>query len=280
MVLERKLKVLQLLPALEGGGVERGVVELNQFLVTEGHESLVISAGGRLVETIEKDGGTHITWGIGKKSPWTLRYVYRLRRFLREEGIDLLHLRSRVPAWVGYLAWRGMPMNERPRLVTTVHGFYSVNGWSNVMTRGERVIAVSEAVREYVEMKYPKVDPKIVEVIHRGIDPSRYHPGFTPSEQWKNAWLEEFPGCRDKSVLVLPGRLSRLKGHGDFLRIIRDLKSRGLPVHGFIVGGVTQGKESYAKEISALQEELGLSDDVTMTGHREDMRKGNHRDPG
>ena len=262
-----------MLPALEGGGVERGTVELNRFLVTKGHQSIVISKGGKLVSQIEADEGRHLDWEVGKKSLLTLRYVRRLRRFLIEEGVDVLHLRSRVPAWVAYLAWRGMPAARRPRLVTTVHGFYSVGRLSAIMTKGERVIAVSEAIREYVSTNYPEVDPEIVEVIHRGIDPALYHHDFQPSEDWEQAWLDEFPGCRDKRILVLPGRLTRLKGHADFLRILKDLQSRELPVHGVIVGGVAAGKESYANEVASLLEKMDLARDVTVTGERDDLRE-------
>lgn len=262
-----------MLPALEGGGVERGVFELNRFLASREHQSIVISSGGKLVNRIESDGGRHLAWEVGRKSPWTLRYAFPLRRFLREESVDILHLRSRVPAWLGYLVWRSMPWNKRPRLVTTVHGFYSVSRWSGVMIRGERVIVVSESVRKYVETNYPDIEPKIIEVIHRGIDPLRYHPDFRHSNEWKQAWLQEFPACRGKRVLVLPGRLTRLKGHEDFLRIVGDLKSRGLSVHGVIVGGVARGKETYARELSVFLKKLGLSQDITTTGNREDLRE-------
>lgn len=273
MVAERRLKVLQMLPALEGGGVERGVVELNRFLSAEGHDSVVISEGGRMVETIEAEGGRHLAWQVGRKSLWTLRLVWRLRRFLREERVDVLHLRSRVPAWLGYLAWRGMPVGDRPRLVTTVHGFYSVNGWSSVMTKGERVIAVSESIREYAKANYPRLEHGRIEVIHRGIDPALYHPEFQPSKDWQRSWLADFPTCRGKKILVLPGRVTRLKGHADFLRILAELKARDLPVHGFIVGGVAKGKEVYGREVTALRDQLALSGEVTMTGPRDDLRE-------
>jgi len=146
-----------------------------------------------------------------------------------------------------------------------------VNFGSSVMMRGERVIAVSGSIREYIEMNYPKVDASCIEVIPRGIDPSRYHPGFIPGEQWERRWRREFPECRDRASLVLPGRITRLKGHHDFLRIVAELKGRGLLVHGFVVGGVAKGKENYAREVESWRDELGLHDDVSMIGARDDL---------
>ncbi|MCB1133064.1 MAG: glycosyltransferase, partial [Verrucomicrobiae bacterium] len=133
------MKVVQILPELNAGGVERGTLELAAFLVREGHESVVVSNGGRLVDALEKAGSRHVAMPVHRKNPLTLLQVSSMRRFLAEEKPDIVHVRSRVPAWVAWLAWRGMDPATRPRLVSTVHGFYSVNRYSAVMTRGERV---------------------------------------------------------------------------------------------------------------------------------------------
>ncbi|HEY5719524.1 MAG TPA: glycosyltransferase, partial [Gammaproteobacteria bacterium] len=207
----RRLTVLQMLPALESGGVERGTLEVGRYLVEQGHRSLVISAGGRMVERLAAEGSEHLAWDVGRKHPWTLRWVPRLRRLLVQERVDILHLRSRLPAWVGYLAWRGMDPATRPRLVTTVHGFYTPGRYSSVMVHGERVIAVSEAVREYINGNYPGVDPARVRVIHRGIDPAAYPFGYVPPATWLAGWYESFPETAGKQLLTLPGRLTRLK---------------------------------------------------------------------
>jgi len=142
--------VCQLLPALNGGGVEQGTLEVAAALVREGHRSLVISADGRLLPELLASGSEHITWPIGCKSPLTLRFIPRLRRLLATEGVDVLHARSRLPAWIAWLAWRRMDLATRPHFITTVHGLYSVNAYSAVMTKGERVIAVSGHARDYV----------------------------------------------------------------------------------------------------------------------------------
>ena len=136
------ITVLQLIPALESGGVERGTLELGAGLVHAGHRSLVMSAGGQLVSRLTGQGSEHIQWPIGRKSIWTLRLVRRLRSLIRERQVDILHARSRLPAWIAWLAWRGLPEQQRPRFVTTVHGLYSVNRYSRIMTHAEAVIAV------------------------------------------------------------------------------------------------------------------------------------------
>ena len=139
----QRLTVLQAVPALQGGGVERSTLEVAAALVRNGHRSLVISAGGRLVPELLDAGSEHVCWPIGRKSPLTLRLVPRLRRLLHREGVDILHARSRLPAWVAWLAWRGMDPARRPRFITTVHGLNSVNAYSAVMLKGEQVVAVS-----------------------------------------------------------------------------------------------------------------------------------------
>ena len=125
------LTVLQTLPALETGGVERGTVDVGAELARRGHRSLVISGGGALTADLCAGGSSHYAWPIGKKSPFTLLLATRLRRFLQEEKVDILHARSRLPAWVSYLAWKNMPAGDRPVFITTVHGPYRAGSGSS-----------------------------------------------------------------------------------------------------------------------------------------------------
>ena len=270
----RHLTVVQLLPALESGGVERGTLEVGKYLVDHGHRSIVISAGGRMVEQLQREGSEHLTWDIGRKSLFTLmRYVGRLRRFLRDEKVDILHIRSRMPGWVGYLAWKGMDANMRPRFVTTVHGMYSVNTYSAIMVKGEKVIAVSDTVRHYILKNYPGIDADKIITIPRGIDPGSFFQGYTPPEEWLSAWLTQFPQVLGKKVLTLPGRITRLKGHEDFINLIDRLKQNGEPVHGLIVGGAEIKKRPYLSELKDLVARRKLSGDITFTGQRNDLRE-------
>lgn len=269
----RELSVVQILPALESGGVERGALEVGKYLVEHGHRSIVISAGGRMVGQLTREGSEHVTWDIGHKSLWTLRLVPRLRRFLHDNRVDILHARSRMPAWVGYLAWRGMDPAGRPRFLTTVHGLYSVNPYSAVMVKGERVIAVSETVRDYILHNYPKVDPARIVVIPRGVDTSEYPHGYEPPAAWLAAWRAQYPQLIGKKVLTLPGRITRLKGHEDFIDLIARLKAQGKPVHGLIVGGAEARKQAYLRELERKVRAAGLESDITFTGQRSDLRE-------
>jgi glycosyltransferase involved in cell wall biosynthesis len=270
------MKVVQLLPALEGGGVEKGTLEVARALVRQGHESIVISAGGRLVEALERDGSRHITWDLGRKSPMTLRHIWTLRRWLRRERPDILHLRSRMPAWVAWHAWNGLPADERPGLVTTVHGLYSVSRYSAVMCRGERVIAVSKTVEDYIRRHYPDTDMARVRLIYWGIDPQEFPFGYQPGAQWRDRWRdrwrEQYPQLQGKLVLTLPGRLTRLKGHHDFIGLIGALKANGMAVHGLIVDGEDSKRRAYAEELRQRIKNDGLESDISLTGARRDIR--------
>lgn len=270
---KRKLTVVQVLPALESGGVERGTLEVGKYLVEQGHRSIVISAGGRMVGQLTREGSEHLTWDIGRKSLLTMRLVPRLRRYLADNRVDILHARSRMPAWVCYLAWRGMDPATRPRFVTTVHGLYSVNPYSAIMVKGEKVIAVSETVRDYILKHYPRVDPGRIQVIYRGVDPAEYPHGYKPSPEWLAAWHTQYPPLLGKKILTLPGRITRLKGHEDFIDLIGRLKASGKPVHGLIVGGAAANKRAYLAELRAKVTAMGLDHDITFTGQRCDLRE-------
>ena len=232
----RRLTVLQVVPALQGGGVERSTLEVAAALVRNGHRSLVISAGGRLVPELLTAGSEHVCWPIGRKSPLTLRLVPRLRRLLLREGVDILHARSRLPAWIAWLAWRGMHLDRQPRFVTTVHGLNSVNAYSAVMLRGTRIIAVSGSTRDYLLQHYPGVEPERITVIPRGVDPAVFAPDYQPGTAWLAAWQRQYPQLQNSYLLTLPGRVSRRKGIYDFLDIVAALAARGVSVHGLVVG--------------------------------------------
>lgn len=269
----RALRVLQVLPALDAGGVERGTLEVAEALTRAGHEAWVLSAGGRLVPTLERHGAHHVRWNLGRKSPLTLAQIPRLRRWLGEQRFDILHLRSRMPAWVCWLAWRGMPLQQRPRLLTTVHGLHSVSRYSAIVTCGERVIVVSEAVRDHVLRHYPQCPPEKLELIYRGINPQQFPRGYRPTEQWLRSWYQQYPQLLDTRVITLAGRLTRLKNHTAFLQILRQLLDGGERVHGLIVGGEDPKRRAYAREIEALARRMGLAEHLVFTGHRADVRE-------
>ncbi len=267
------MKVLQILPELNSGGVERGTLEVARRLVAEGHEALVVSNGGRMVAELGRRGARHVALPVHKKRLGTLLQVRPLRRLLEAERPDVLHIRSRAPGWVAWLAWRKMNPATRPRLVSTVHGFYSVNAYSAVMTGGERVIAVSESVREYVLRNYPRVGRERLTVIHRGVAPEEFPRGHRPDAAWLACWRREHPELEGRRTVLLPGRITRWKGHEDLLRLIAGLRAAGVDAHGVVAGETHAHKRAYDGELRALAETLGVADRVTWLGHRDDVRE-------
>jgi glycosyltransferase involved in cell wall biosynthesis len=267
------LTVVQVLPALEAGGVERGTLDVARELVRRGHRAIVRSAGGRMVAELNAAGAEHLAWSIGKKSPATLRYVPSLRNWLQKTPVDIVHARSRLPAWIAYAALKSLTAARRPRFVTTVHGAYSVSRYSAIMTRGDRVIAISDTIRDYVLSNYPEVNADRVDVIYRGVDRSFYAQNYRPDPKWSKAWFESFPQLAGRSVLTLPARLTRRKGHEDFLALIKALKSQQQAAHGLIVGGADPKHQRYLEELKARASALGLAADISFTEHRNDVRE-------
>ncbi|MBL8809018.1 MAG: glycosyltransferase family 4 protein [Planctomycetaceae bacterium] len=269
----RKLTVVQILPALEGGGVERGVVEVADALVRAGHRSLVISAGGRMVDELTRQGSEHFTCNLGSKSPLTLRHIPWLRRFFKEQRVDLIDAHSRMPAWISLMTWKTMPKATRPAFLTSMHGLHSVGFYSSVMCRGERVIAVSQTLYDHIREHYSFVPPDRLDLIHRGIDSKDYPRGFQPDQSWREAFEKQYPETVGKPLITLAGRITRLKGHEDMLRMLHRLQQKGIAAHGLIVGGADPRKAGYAEEMKALASSLGLSSQVTFTGHRSDLKQ-------
>ena len=265
----RALSVLQVLPELETGGVERGTLEIAQALVAEGHRSTVLSNGGRLVKALTDNGSQHITLPVHKKSLLSLRLVPHIRELLIDQ--DVVHVRSRMPAWLVYLAWRRMNPEQRPALVSTVHGLYSINRYSAVMSKGERVIAISEAVKTYILENYGTPEDRIT-LIHRGVADAEFPRGFKPSPDWIARFEAEYPDTRGRILLAMPGRVTRWKGHETFIELIGNL-SRRVNVHGLIIGAAAENKQRFNTELKQLCWRLGIEDRVSFLGNRNDMRE-------
>lgn len=259
------MKIVQLLPELNEGGVERGVVELSRELVKLGFESVVISAGGKQAAQIELDGGRHIEFDVCSKNlltaPWRIR---QLRKLLKELKSDILHARSRVPAWLTYLANR----NQKTPFVTTVHGFNSVNAYSRVMTFGDRVICVSNAIKDYVQQHYRVPDEKIV-VIPRGVDLTAFDP-----KNLDRDFCEQFSKehrLEGRFVISSVGRISQLKDFATFIRAIAQVKEQRPDVLGLIVGGVHPSRQAYYRELQDLVAELGLDEYLKFCGSQKQI---------
>lgn len=263
----RPLTVMQLLPALEAGGVERSTLEIADALARAGHRALVVSAGGRMAPKLEALGARHIGLGIGRKSLLTLRHVRALRRLMREEHVDIVHARSRLPAWIGWLALRGMRKDARPRFVTTVHGLNSPSRYSAIMTRGERVICVSDTVRDYVLRHYPRTDPGKLRVIPRGIDPAMFPRREGVDRAARARIAQRWPQLAgDGPLLLLPGRGTRLKGHADALRLLADLRDGGIDARLWMPGARAPERGDYIAELEREAHALGVFDAVAIAG--------------
>jgi glycosyltransferase involved in cell wall biosynthesis len=257
--------VLQVLPALGGGGVERGTVEIAAAIARAGGTALVASAGGRLAARVEQAGARNIVLPLDTKNPLAIwANAARLARVIRAEGVQIVHARSRAPAWSAWLAARRTGVH----FVTTYHGTYSENvpgkrRYNAVMARGERVIAISRFIAGMI-MRQHGVAPERIRVIHRGADTVLFDPDavtFERRERLAEAWGLP-PG---RPVVMLPGRLARWKGQAVLIEALALLP---LPTVGVLVGD-DQGRLGYAGELTELARRRGV--DVRMVGHCDDM---------
>lgn len=262
------LKVIQLLPALEAGGVERSTIEISAALTAAGHHSVVISAGGRMLPELLATGAQHIHLDIGRKSPFTVLKVRRLRQLIA--GADIVHARSRLPAWLAWLAMRRLA--EPPRWVNTVHGLNSPGRYSRILTRGDRVICVSESVRRHLLAHYPDLDAGRLQVIERGIDPDMFARVEAPPQACRERYRAEFPQLMDGRLLCLPGRGTRLKGHQAAIELLARLRQSGVDARLLLVGVEQQGRQRYLAQLRRVAQQRGVEPWLAVSPPRDDMQ--------
>jgi glycosyltransferase involved in cell wall biosynthesis len=260
--------VLQVVPALGGGGVERGTIEIAQAIARHGGVALVASAGGRLTPAVERAGGRNVLFPLATKNPWTMwRNVARLERLIRAERIDIVHARSRAPAWSAWLA----AQRAGAHFVTTYHApyaedFVGKHEYNAVMARGERVIAISRFIAEEVALRHA-VPPERVRVIHRGVDPAVFDPAgvsFHRIARLAQAWRVPL----EHEAIVLPGRLTRWKGQSVLIEALARMTRQDVTA---VLVGADQGRRGFARELGAQAERLGVGGRVRMVGDCEDM---------
>jgi len=268
-----KKTIVQILPALEYGGVERGTLEVAAELVRKKHRSIVISGSGRLVPQLIKEGSEHINLPVGEKSFFCFKFIPILQTIFEERKVDIVHARSRLPAWLSFLALKKIKKQNKPFFVTTVHGPYSINRYSSIMTKGDHVIAISNYIKKYITDNYTCVNKKNITVIHRGIDKNKFPFGFLPTDDWLIDWDKNKYLSDKKFIITLPARITRWKGHIDFIKIVTKLHNLGLNVHGLFVGGVDNKKENYFFELKKLILKLNMQENFTFLGHRDDIRE-------
>ena len=260
--------IMQILPALETGGVERGTVDVTEAIVNAGWRALVVSAGGSMVREVERAGGTHVTLPVDSKNFLVMRRnARRLAELIKEYSVDIVHARSRAPAWSARRAAR----LAGARFLTTFHGVYAESNrikhyYNSIMTRGERVIAISEFVAARVRDLYG-VDPERVRVIHRGVDVDIFNPMAVSAErmiQITNEW--RLPD--GVPVILLPGRLTRWKGHGV---LIEALARMGRNDVRCVLVGDDQGRKGYRQSLDNHITRAKLGDVVQIVGGCRDM---------
>lgn len=265
------MHIVQALVSLNLGGSELVAAELAEFATSQGHRVSVIAAGGPLAARVEACGAQHLDWPIGRKHLRTLSYVKRLREWVHNERPEVLHIHSRLPAWICRLALRPLKAAARPAVVTSVHGHYSVSRYSAIMTGGDRVIAVSDHIREYTLHNYPQADPRRLVTVHGGVSHEVFRYGHQPSAAWFESAHREFPELQGRRLLCLPGRLSRYKGHADFIELLWRLAQEIPDIHGVVVGTARPGSR-YRDELEGLAGRYGVLDRITFTGARLDIR--------
>ena len=260
-----KLKIIQLLPELNIGGVERGTTDFSKVLVKNGHESIVISNGGIYEKDIIEHGGKHINLPIHKKSIFSFLLSKKLRVIYEKEKPDIVHVRSRMPAWINYYAFK--KLSKRPLLISTFHGLYSTPIYSQVMSKVDHMIAISQTVKNYIIETY-KVSENKITTIPRGCDIEHFNKRML-TNNWIDSWYSEFPQTKNKIILTLPTRISKWKGLDSFLKLISKLD--GKKYHGLVVGPTSSSKEKYFNSLKSSVRDLGITKNITFTGSRSDI---------
>jgi glycosyltransferase involved in cell wall biosynthesis len=265
------MHVVQALVSLGIGGSEMVAVETTEFLRAAGHRVTVIAADGPLYKRVNAAGADLLDWPIGRKRLGTLRFVRQFRAWLLENPADIVHVHSRLPAWICYLALRKLPVDKQPVFVTSMHGQYSVSSYSAIMARGDRVIAVSNHIRDYTLTNYLSAPCPQLQTIYGGTSRVDFPYGYRPDNEWFENTFTEFPQLKNKRILLLPGRLSRYKGHATFIELLAVLDQEFEDIHAVILGRAKPGSR-YINELEGLAQRHGVSNKLTFCGVRTDIR--------
>jgi glycosyltransferase involved in cell wall biosynthesis len=260
--------VLQVLPSLNGGGVERGAIEMAAALKENGWLPIVVSAGGIMEYELKRIGVRHITLPVASKNPLVMyKNIRRLVEVIEEFNVDIVHARSRAPAWSAITAAK----RTGRHFVTTFHAAYTRGGYlknlyNSVMAKGEKVIAISDFIAGHIQENY-EVDPDQVVAIPRGVDCRKFNPAAISAERIiKMASDWHLPD--GVPVIMLPGRLTRLKGHTSFINALAKLKEDHFLA---LMVGSTEGRDTYCAELNELIKTRNLEGKVQIKGHCDDM---------
>ena len=261
--------ILQVLPALVSGGVERGTVDIAAAIVRRGWTALVASGGGPMVREVLRAGATHVTLPLKTRNPLSFRRnADLLVSLVRDHGVNVVHVRSRAPAWSAVRAARvaGVPV------VTTFHGAYGGGNavkrrYNAVMLKGARVIAVSEFINGHIREAYPQFDTSRLVTIPRGVDLGTFDPAAVSGSrivQLSKAWrlADGVP------VILMPGRFTRLKGHAIVIDALARIRHSD---NLCVIVGPDEGRERYRRELESLVRDRNLESRVRFAGRESDM---------
>jgi glycosyltransferase involved in cell wall biosynthesis len=264
-----KKTILQVVPALISGGVERGTLEIAKKLVATGYNSIVISAGGPMVESLIAGGSTHIQMDVSTKNPF---YIWKNARHIADEirkhNVDIIHARSRAPAWSCYIAAKATGI----KLITTFHGVYNFSNiikkfYNSIMTEGQKVIAVSNFIKDHIIQKYKTDEDKIV-VIHRGVN----HEEFSMSkvtEDKINEYREKYRAQAGTPVLLLPSRMTEWKGHLVLVQALSKIKDQNFYC---ILAGDLSKHPKFVSRVKELIERHRMQGKIQLFGNEPDIR--------
>lgn len=268
-MLNDKPVILQILPRLDQGGVERGTIEIANALKKKGWNSIVVSGGGRLVHELERCNTKHITLPVFSKNYFKMRKnAKELVKIIKENHVDIIHARSRAPAWSAKWAAEetGIP------LLTTFHGAYNIGPiklkkkYNAVMTSGKKIIAVSNFIREHILENY-KVDPEKIEVIHRGVDIDKFDISKVSPERLINL-SKKWSIPEDLPIIMLPGRLTRWKGQLVLLKAMSLMQHKD---YRCLFVGSDQGRKAYRREMLRKIKKYKLESMVHIIDHCSEM---------
>jgi glycosyltransferase involved in cell wall biosynthesis len=263
--------ILQIIPELEAGGAERTTIDIAEGLVQAGAYALVATQGGRLIGELQAKGGAWIPFPAATKNPFAMAMnVRRLIGIIKAEGVELIHARSRAPAWVAFAAARQTGIG----FITTYHGAYSGRSapkllYNSVMARGDIVIANSHYTAEQIETLHP-IRPNQLRVIHRGTNLEAFSQtriSVERIEKLRRSWMVE----PHEQVVLLAARLTPWKGQRVLIEAAAKLRARGYPDLVFILAGDPQGRTDYVNELDQMISQAGLSGIVRRVGHVADM---------
>jgi glycosyltransferase involved in cell wall biosynthesis len=265
----KKLTIMQIIPELGIGGAEQGCIDIASEIVKSGARSIVVSNGGSRVPDLLRIKSDHIDLPVHSKNPLTIwRNIQRLKKLITQHDVDIVHVRSRAPAWSAYWACKAM----RTPFVTTVHAAYKgnqnrVKRWYNsVMTRGTRVIAISNFIGDYVR-EFFDVDPRNLITIPRSVDLEKFQPELVTAERAMNL-AKQWRAPDGVPLILMPGRVSRIKGHQVLIDALEKLGRRDIFC---IMVGPNQGRNEFQEELEASIEEKNLSGIVRIVDNCTDM---------